>query len=128
MNEVPIMTKVIDKFEQHRIARMEADKNRIVSAQKWVDTVERMGENVSSRQERLMFIDSLSKAKEQLRRQQKEKLGERKMNQYGSRKSTELTYEQLIFKWLSENPWQLKRNWQKSQVRQLRRSLNILVS
>lgn len=68
MNEVPIMTKVIDKFEQHRIARMEADKNRIVSAQKWVDTVERMGENVSSRQERLMFIDSLSKAKEQLRR------------------------------------------------------------
>ena len=26
------------------------------------------------------------------------------MNQYGSRKSTELTYEQLIFKGLSENP------------------------
>ena len=26
------------------------------------------------------------------------------MNQYGSRKSTELTYEQLIFKGLSDNP------------------------
>ena len=39
---------------------------------------------------------------------QKEKLGEIKMNQYGSRKATELTYEQLIFKGLSENPFATK--------------------
>ena len=35
---------------------------------------------------------------------EKKKIGEIKMNQYGSRKATELTYEQLIFKGLSENP------------------------